>query len=188
MDDRQALNLATDEFEARLAVVTGEQLSVASTCEGWSVGDLLQHVTGGSRMAIGLIGGASREAATAFLAEPAGEDPASDCRRALQEQRRVLGGLVDEGQIVHHPMGDIPVGQLVEFRIMDLLIHAWDLARSLGLDEDLPSDLVEFVHGTLRPVEPFIADLGVFGPGPSGALGGDEGLQAVLLDLVGRRP
>jgi|APCry1669190288_1035285.scaffolds.fasta_scaffold00743_6 uncharacterized protein (TIGR03086 family) len=188
MDDLQAINRATDEFEARLAVVTGEQLPLTSTCEGWSVGQLLQHVAGGSKMAVELVGGASREDAALFINGPIGEDPVSECRKALQEQRRVFTSPIDRDQVVHHPMGDIPVSQLYEFRIMDLLIHAWDLARSLGLDEGLPDELVEYVHTSLKPVEPFIADIGVFGPGPSGNLGGDESLQAVLLDLVGRRP
>ena len=91
-------------------------------------------------------------------------------------------------RIVHHPAMDIPGAQLLGFRIGGLTLHAWDLARGSGGDETLDSELVEAVWAQLSPMAPFIAQTGVFGPGPSGEVGQDAPLQVRLLDLSGRRP
>jgi hypothetical protein len=37
-------------------------------------------------------------------------------------------------------------------------------------------------------MEPFIAQIGIFGSGPTGTLDADASAQAKLLDLSGRRP
>jgi uncharacterized protein (TIGR03086 family) len=89
---------------------------------------------------------------------------------------------------VQHPAMDMPGVQLLGFRIGGLTLHAWDLARGCGGDETLDSELVEAVWAQLSPMEPFIAQTGVFGAGPSGKVGQDAPLQVRLLDLTGRRP
>ena len=94
---------------------------------------------------------------------------------------------VDLEQMVHHTVGDISVRQLFDFRIGDLTLHAWDLARALSISDELPDELVEHVYDVLLPMEAFIGDIGVFGTGPSGAIKPDSTTQAKLLDLTGRR-
>ena len=34
-------------------------------------------------------------------------------------------------------MGDLPGAEILGFRIGDITVHAWDLARALGVDEAL---------------------------------------------------
>jgi uncharacterized protein (TIGR03086 family) len=89
---------------------------------------------------------------------------------------------------VHHPAGDIDGARYAGFRVGDLTIHAWDLARALGGDEALPDALVETVLASMEPMRPFIGSVGVFGPGPSADLPPDADAQTRLLDLAGRRP
>jgi hypothetical protein len=57
---------------------------------------------------------------------------------------------------------------MFDFRIMDVTLHAWDLARAIGADEQIQDELVEHVYGVLAPMESFIAQTGIFGAGPSG--------------------
>ena len=99
-----------------------------------------------------------------------------------------MTGESDLEKIVHHPMGDIAVKQLFEFRIADLTLHAWDLARAIDISEDLPDELVEHVYGALLPLESVMGQIGVFGEGPSGTLESESSTQVKLLDLTGRRP
>ncbi len=189
MDADIALAAATDTFRARLGVVTNSQLDAPSPCEDWTILDLVAHVIGGNDMAIALVGGCSLdEARSSFSPASAYDDPLGACDVSLDAQLSALGSGLDVTKTVHHPMGDMPAAQLVEFRIGDLLLHTWDLARSIGGDERLPEDLVARVYGNLEPMEAVIASIGVFGSGPSGTLGADADMQTRLLDLTGRRP
>jgi hypothetical protein len=91
-------------------------------------------------------------------------------------------------RICHHGVGDIPGEQLLGFRTADYALHAWDLARAIGGDEQLDDALVEELWLVMSPMAPMIGGSGQFGTGPSGDLDADAPLQARLLDLSGRRP
>jgi hypothetical protein len=90
--------------------------------------------------------------------------------------------------MVDHPAMQMPGAQLLNFRISDYLIHSWDLARGLGVDDTLNPALVEHVWESIQPMAPMIPHVGVFGSGLSGTVPTDAPLQLRLLDLLGRRP
>jgi uncharacterized protein (TIGR03086 family) len=152
------------------------------------VRDLLHHVVGGNRMSVVLLEGGSAADAMALREDDllgddfllAYEDSVADSRRAFTE----VGSL---DSIVHHPMGDIPAAQLLGYRVTDLTLHGWDLARAVGADEAIDAELAEFVLAGLLPMAPVIAKIGVFGDGPSGSVGDDAPVQVRLLDFSGRR-
>jgi len=150
---------------------------------------LIAHVTMGNEMAIALIDGCSKEEALAYLdGEFSGEDPVSSCRSSVSAQMTRLRAITDWEAIVHHPVGDVPVSQLIGFRTGDLTVHAWDMANAIGADDSLPEELAVVVYDSLKPMESFIGQIGIFGAGPSGSIGGDADVQQRLLDLTGRRP
>lgn len=189
MDGTEPLALATDEFAARLRAVQPDQWDDPTPCEGWTVRDLVSHVLGGNQMAVIMLAGASQEETTALLAGlPLRDDPVSQYLDGGAAQVRAFRDAPDPGQLVHHPIGDVPVAQVLEFRIGDLTIHTWDLARAIGADESLPDSLVERAWAGFEPMAPVIGSIGVFGAGPSGTVGEGAALQTRLLDLVGRRP
>ncbi len=189
MDADAALAKSTEAFRSRLGAVQDSGLDTASPCEGWTVGDVVAHVIGGNDMAVALVGGCSTDEARNFFSRASAyDDLLGTCETTLDAQLSALGSGLDTAMMVHHPMGEMPAAQLVEFRIGDLLLHSWDLARGIGGDEHLPEDLVARVYGALEPMEAVIASIGVFGSGPSGTLGADADMQTRLLDLTGRRP
>lgn len=89
---------------------------------------------------------------------------------------------------VDHPMGEIPRSMFVGFRVGDYGAHGWDLARAIGVDEQLDSDLVSFMWDSIQPMADGLAGLGMFGDGASGDVGEDAPLQTRYLDVIGRRP
>ena len=91
-------------------------------------------------------------------------------------------------QTVHHPMGDIPAALLLQFRIGDATLHVRDLARAIGVDEELDAELVELIYDGMLPMAPMMAGSGAFGEGASGTVGEEASTQKKLLDLAGRRP
>ncbi|MGA2969621.1 MAG: TIGR03086 family metal-binding protein [Acidimicrobiales bacterium] len=188
MDPNELLALSTTNFLSVLDPVTDVELALATPCESWSVADLIWHVARASDMTVLLIAGASKEEATDLFKMAVPPDVLAQCRRALSEQAIAFANASDPEFIVHHPMGDFPVHQLFDFRIMDLTLHAWDLARAIGESEALPEVLVTHVYARLLPLKEVIGQIGIFGLGPSDDLDDDASTQLKLLDLTGRRP
>jgi uncharacterized protein (TIGR03086 family) len=85
-------------------------------------------------------------------------------------------------------MGEVSGRRLAGMRCFDLVVHAWDLARATGGDEDLPADLATDLVAQLQPAAAYLAGSGAFGQGTSGDLPDDAPALHRLLDLTGRRP
>jgi hypothetical protein len=78
--------------------------------------------------------------------------------------------------------------EFLRFRLVDLVVHAWDLLRAARLDETLDASVVE---GLLSLVEPHVEEMvafGAYGDGPSGTMTAQTSSQDRLLDWFGRRP
>jgi uncharacterized protein (TIGR03086 family) len=189
MEPMVAYRRARTEFDRRLALIGPADWSRPTPCTGWSVRDLVSHVVGGNTMTAKVLAGASRDEGLAvFAADLLGDDPLGAYAASAEAAEAAFEAPGALEAICHHPAADLPGAQILGFRIGDLAVHAWDLARSLGGDEQLDAELVAYVWGSLQPMAPIIATIGVFGTGPSGAVPESAPLQTRLLDLVGRRP
>lgn len=189
MEPLVALSVAREEFDRRLRVVTPGDWDRPTPCEDWTVRDLVVHVIYGGRMTAALLEGASQDEALAIVAGaelPA--DPVAAYAEAadLQATAFAVPGALE--RICHHPAGEFPGAVVLNFRIGDHTMHAWDLARAIGADETLNADLVSYVWESIAPMVPIMASTGRFGDGQSGAVGEDAPLQLRLLDATGRRP
>ena len=188
LEPSEVLDRATSEFETRLRQVRDDQWDAPTPCEGWTVRDLVQHVVRADRMAACLLAGGSREDGLAAAATDLGDDPVA---AFVSARDAMVVAFHEDGALERtcaHPIGDIPAVQLFGFRVADHTLHAWDLARAIGADEQLDPEVVETVWEGMLPLAGFISELGMFGAGPTGEVGEDAPLQARLLDLSGRRP
>jgi uncharacterized protein (TIGR03086 family) len=86
----------------------------------------------------------------------------------------------------------IPKQELAAFLIGDLLIHAWDLARSIGADEALPPTAVEATMSGLQHVPQELLrgrnPLGQPMMGPAVQVSEAASLQDRMLAFTGRHP
>ncbi|MBM7773246.1 uncharacterized protein (TIGR03086 family) [Actinokineospora baliensis] len=183
------LHTARDEFRRRLVHLTPHALAAPTPCPVWAVRDLVNHVIGGDRMTTALLtGGTADTAVEALGADWIGDDDPLAVFTASAEalDRAAVPEALD--RIVPHPLGPVPARQAVDFRIAEYLVHAWDLARALDVDDKLDPALVEQTWENMRALAPVIGTLGMFGTGPSGDLDESASLQDRLLDLSGRRP
>ena len=78
------------------------------------------------------------------------------------------------------------VNTMLNYRIVDVLVHTWDLAKSIGVSVKLDEHVALRAWNGLQPLAPTIGQIGAFGSGPSGVIGVDAPIQDRLLDLVGR--
>jgi hypothetical protein len=112
-------------------------------------------------------------------------------RRPASVQHKQAVAETDPVRTVAGPKGEISAAAFLRFRLVDLVVHAWDFLRGARLEETLdPRVVAELVE----VVEPHLGEMlaygayGAYGPGPSGTLPTDASLQGRLLDWFGRRP
>jgi uncharacterized protein (TIGR03086 family) len=183
------LRRASDFYESWLAAVTEEQWLMPSVCEAWTVKDVADHVLGGNRFALGMLAGL--DAASAFQEALAGgffDNPLVAFQLSARKQLDAFMVPDALGLVVHHPDGDIGALQFLRFRVGDLVLHGWDLARSVGGDDSLPDDLVQAVWDVYHPMLSRSHGGAGFGAGSTGLVSSDAALAVRLLDLTGRRP
>jgi uncharacterized protein (TIGR03086 family) len=184
-----ALARASADYERRLLAVAAGHWDQPSTCKGWTVKDLADHVLGGNRFAVALLAGQTAEAALGYALELGFDgDPVMSYRASASAQLDAFRAQGALARVVHHPAGVIDGQQFLGFRLGDLMLHGWDLARSTGGDDSLDEELVPAVWDAYQPILGAAAQRGAFGEGPSGTMADEAPLALRLLDLTGRRP
>jgi uncharacterized protein (TIGR03086 family) len=163
--DPDDLAEATGAAEQVIAALTDEQLALSTPCAGWTVRDVVQHITGGndafaSALAIGTAAGVSADAGS-MAQRPAKASRAAgiesvDLLEAYRESvRRLLGAFRQPGALdktVTVPFGTVPAAVALHLRGVELLVHGWDLARATGQPMRFPSELAERELAFTRPM------------------------------------
>lgn len=180
-----ALARATGEFERRLRLVGNADWLRSTPCAEWNVRDLVNHVIGGNRRYVMLLhGGSADEVNRTRTVDHLGDDPIGSfatTAAALAAAFREDGALV---RTVHHPLGDRSGAQLLGMRVVDVTVHAWDLARALTVDDTLDPGAVAFALVQAELIEAG-REHGSFAA-PTGALRSDASAQSRLLHVAGR--
>lgn len=150
--------------------------------------ELVGHVVVGNRFTALLLTGVGRDQARAILSgDQLGSDPVAAVVESARHQQAAFAAAPPE-QSVPHPNGDIPAEAFLRFRLVDLVVHAWDLLRGANLDESLDPQVVDRLSTLVQPHLDDMLAFGSYGDGPSGTLPPDASPQARLLDWFGRRP
>jgi uncharacterized protein (TIGR03086 family) len=127
----ECLQLASESTGGILAGVSASQLGLATPCDDWRVGDLIDHIVG----------------AAEFFADVAEQRASAEEREWLsyadgdfvtsfgESARRILTafeapGAMDRTMML--PTGPTPGSRCIEVVIGEMFIHGWDLARATG--------------------------------------------------------
>lgn len=161
-------------FDQRYEAISEANWAAATPCEGWSVKELVDHAVSSQRnLAAG--------AAGVEIAEDADWPTTRDAITAALQAEGALEGTMPMG-----PMGDIPKSMGLGIGTSDLLVHTWDLARSIGADETLPAEAVTAAYMGLQKFPPqMMRSDGFFGPELECADDADE--QTKMLSFTGRQ-
>jgi uncharacterized protein (TIGR03086 family) len=183
----ELIDAASAEFERVVRQLPTDSWDLPTPSEV-SVRELVLHVVVGNRLTAMLLAGVDRDAARAGLAgDQLGHDPVAAVVESARQQREAFAEVVP-GQLVAGPRGDIAADAFLRFRLVDLVVHAWDLLRAAGLDETLDPQVVDRLLEVVEPHLDEMLDFGAYGRGPSGTLPSDAPPQQHLLDVFGRRP
>jgi uncharacterized protein (TIGR03086 family) len=138
--------MANDEFARRLRLVGHDDWQRATPCSEWDVRALVNHVVGANvRYQLLLHGALSEQVEATRTVDHLGDDALASF---VETAQRVVACFHEDGaleRISHHAAGDRTGRELLSMRILDAAIHAWDLARAIGVDEDLSDDIVAFL-------------------------------------------
>lgn len=177
---------AVQEFGSRVRAVGEDQWHLPTPCSEWDVHDLVNHLVNENLWTTPLVHGQTMEQVGArFDGDLLGDDPLASWDAA---SRQAVASVAEEGVLdrtVHVSFGDISGEEYVSQLTTDHVIHAWDLARAVGAQEELPAELVEFTLGYVQPRAEQWRAAGAFADPVDPAAGADR--QATLLALAGRR-
>ncbi len=119
--------------------IAADQWTAPTPCAEWNVRDLVSHLVGLNLVFVAMLeGSAMPERGTDRL----GADPAGAFRQsavALQAAA-ALPGVLDRSQAT--PLGVVTGAERLRWRVVDLLVHGWDLGQATRARVELPDDLV----------------------------------------------
>jgi uncharacterized protein (TIGR03086 family) len=183
--DRRALAAS-----ARLiGLVTPDQLDAPTPCSEWVLRDLLAHMVAHN---YGFAATASGEhpAESVWEGEPRLTRPAVAFAESADQVSRAFSADGTLGRRFELPgLGTFPATTAIGFHFVDYVIHAWDVARSIGVPAGLDDDLV---RSAARVASGWPDNPAVRGPGaPFGHrvhVASDAPLLDRLLGALGRSP
>jgi uncharacterized protein (TIGR03086 family) len=183
----ELIDAASAEFERVVRQLPADSWERPTPSEV-SVRELIEHVVVGNRFTTLLLAGVDRdEARTMLTGDQLGDDPVAAVVESARRQAQAFA-TTPPGQLVAGPNGEIPAAAYLRFRLVDLVVHAWDLLRAAGLDETVDPRIVVDLLAVVEPHLDEMLAFGAYGTGPSGTLPADAPSQNRLLDWFGRRP
>lgn len=130
--------------------IAADQLELPTPCTEWSVRQVALHIVGGMNNLAARLRGLEPGGQ-----EPAGTDLSAAFAAAIADVREAfkVPGALERG--VQTPFGEQPGAVLVEVRIVELLVHGWDLASATGQPTNFEP---EVAHQTLETARALIGD------------------------------
>ncbi|MFC7380783.1 TIGR03086 family metal-binding protein [Sphaerisporangium rhizosphaerae] len=140
--DRRAVRASVDV----VAAVTPADLRRPTPCAGWALSDLLAHMTA-QHHGFAAAAEGNGDDLTAWKVHPAGEDAVPRYAEAAERVIAAFAGEDVPGRTFSLPEfgpdARFPAAMAMSFHFIDYVVHAWDVARTLGRPFTPEPDLVE---------------------------------------------
>jgi uncharacterized protein (TIGR03086 family) len=161
-DLTEAIALAEGVIEG----VLPDQWQLPTPCPDWPVRLVVNHLVSGQLIFAGAIAGEPLETLLPLRDQDhLGDDPGAAYRSSAES---LLAAVAAPGALerpVRVPVGTVPGVVALHLRVVECLVHGWDVARATGQRFDVPDDLAErelaFTAANLSRVP---ADRQPFGP------------------------
>lgn len=176
---------ASIRFGELVDLIHDDQWDLPTPCVDWNVRDLVNHVVGENLWTVPLMAGRTiAEVGTAYDGDVLGDDPVASFHDAAAAARDAVGAEGAIERTVHLSFGDTAAEEYVQQLLADHLLHGWDLAQAIGVDDRLDPGLVDAVAAWFTTVEEGYRQAGAIGP--RAAVAPDADAQARLLGRFGR--
>ncbi|NTY61703.1 TIGR03086 family metal-binding protein [Mycolicibacterium sphagni] len=146
--------------EHRIAVTTSidlvdtvrrTDLDRITPCAGWNLADLLAHMTIQHRGFAGAARGHGADPSNwrvETVVDTVRQDPAGTYKEAANDALEAFWVAADDAPFALPEFGDnavFPGTIAMGFHFVDYVVHGWDVAASLGVDYQLPGDVLTAV-------------------------------------------
>jgi len=167
------LDRALASTEVIVAGIRPGQWPAPTPCTELDVRDVVNHLVSGNRLFAALVrGGPLPDRGEDHL----DGDPLASFQQAAGELREAFAAPGVLESVYTAPFGSGPGAALAHVRIVELLMHGWDLARATGQQADFPADVAERALAAARrqltsrpegPGAPFAAEVPVADDAPA---------------------
>ncbi len=177
---------ALDATRRIVAGIGPDQWQNPTPCEDWDVRTLVNHVVSGNWWAAELAAGATiAEVGDRLDGDVLGGDPVVEYDDSAAAAAAVFlrpGAMEAPAAVSYGPVpGEVYCGH----RLIDVLVHGWDLAVGSEQDPALETELVAACLAVVEPQAEALAASGAFRTDVVAPPGADP--QTVLLAILGRR-
>jgi uncharacterized protein (TIGR03086 family) len=176
---------ALQSTRAIVAAIGDDQWQAPTPCDDWDVRALLDHIVTGNEWVPPLVGGQTiEEVGDRLDGDQLGADPAAayEASAAAADGAFSSDGAMDAPCAVSY--GPVPGSVYCGHRLVEVLVHGWDLAKATGQDTTLDPELVSACWEVLRPQLSLFQASGEYGTTTTVADGADD--EAKLLAALGR--
>lgn len=143
MDVNTLYHRTVEYFVDRVNTVDGDQWSDPTPCSGWTVRDLVNHVTYENLWTVPLMEGATiEEVGDRFEGDVLGADPIGSALDAAREAIKSVATQLPLGGTVQLSFGETPKEEYAMQLAADNLVHGWDVAVATGGDIRIDPHLV----------------------------------------------
>ncbi|HEY6739397.1 MAG TPA: TIGR03086 family metal-binding protein [Actinopolymorphaceae bacterium] len=151
-----------------LTKATPDDLTKPTPCAAWTLYGLLAHMATQNH---GFAAAARGEASPDHWKPlPLGDRPFDAYRESAEAVLAAFAAddALERSFLLHEFSADhrFPAEQAIGFHLVDYVVHAWDVARTLGLTVEFDPDIVAVAHGIVEgvPAEARLAPGAAFGP------------------------
>ena len=137
------LQVARDGFDSRLRSVGRDDWTRSTPCEEWNVRQVVNHVVGQNFRHVRLLEGGSLEEYSKVREDDfLGSDPLASWVRGNREYDIAYAQHGALEKVPEFHWGTTTGRELLFWRVFELTVHTWDLARGIGANDRLDEDLV----------------------------------------------
>ena len=156
----EVLAVALDDMEELVGSVGDDHWTQPTPCTDWSVRELVNHFVGGNYLYAAILRGEQTlppiEIRSSQGRDRLGEDPPAAYRDAAAQ---LLAAFRQPGvleQTFEVPIGPVPGVAAARLRLVETLVHGWDLAQAIGrpasFSDDAAQDALEFTRSALTRI------------------------------------
>lgn len=178
---------AVYNFDHVVRQIPGDAWDTPTPCEGWSIRDVAGHVNAVQRYVQATTAGTP---VTMNPFEDPGRHLGDDPPATWAATRDELLATFDHPGVLQREVesfwGPMSVDRMLGAAVGDITIHSWDVATALGLEFEIPGELVDHTLAVVGPALEGMRASGVLGPEVE--VGNEASAQDRLLGQAGRDP
>jgi len=177
---------AAEAFSVVVEDLPDDPWDAPTPCAKWDMRTLLHHNVSENLWVPPLMAGETiASVGDCFEGDILGDDPKAAWRASVGPACDALDAPHAMTRTVHLSFGDVPGEEYGRQRLVDFVVHAWDLAQGGGVPYEIPEELAEPCYEWAKPLAPMLASMPDFFGKPL-AYSPDDSMAVKLLRMLGR--